>query len=173
MDPNTIMTFAGKSMQVDSWVVTGFLKKTTCYLIGQQSDGKFVFVFQNPVTRTPTVLSINARDVSNLTLASPPSFSYDDALYEHEPAVLETFDEYLEYLALGIEDIILVQDPHYVILGGILTPFAEVVLPPLQEKIFRENNFYDGTDRKVMCSTLHGNSVILGAALLPCQGVLC
>ena len=93
MDPNTIMTFAGKSMQVDSWVVTGFLKKTTCYLIGQQSDGKFVFVFQNPVTRTPTVLSINARDVSNLTLASPPSFSYDDALYEYEDLCDQVFSQ--------------------------------------------------------------------------------
>lgn len=96
-----------------------------------------------------------------------------DVLHEREPAAIETFDEYLEYLALGIEDIILVQDPHYVILGGILTPFEEILLPPLQEKIFRENNFYDGTDMKVMCSTLHGNSAILGAALLPCQGVLC
>jgi predicted NBD/HSP70 family sugar kinase len=96
-----------------------------------------------------------------------------DILHDQEPAAKEAFDEYLEYLALGIEDIILVQDPHYVILGGILAPFKEVLLPPLQEKIFRENNFYDGTDMKVMCSTLQGNSAILGAVLLPCQGVLC
>ncbi len=104
----------------------------------------------------------------------PETFAqFFEILTACEPAAIETFDEYIEYIALGIEDIILVQDPHYVILGGILTPFSDVILPPLQEKIFQENNFYDGTDVTVMCSTLRGDSTILGAALLACQDVLC
>lgn len=88
-------------------------------------------------------------------------------LKKYDLAAVEVFDEYLGYLALGIQDIILVQDPHYVIIGGVLSPFEEILLEPLQEKIFAGNNFFDRNNVKIMCSTLKENDSILGASLLP------
>lgn len=82
MDDVGMMQYAGKSVQVSSWVLTGYLKKSVCYLIGKQSDGKFVFVFENPVTKNPVNMSIKSEHIDSITLSSPPSFSYDDATYE-------------------------------------------------------------------------------------------
>ena len=86
-----IMTYAGKSVQISSWVLAGYLKKSVCYLIGKQSDGKFVFVFENPVTKNPINMSIKAEHIDNVILSSPPSFSYDDALYEFGDLCDQTF----------------------------------------------------------------------------------
>jgi hypothetical protein len=48
----------------------------------------------------------------------------------------------------------LIQDPHYVILGGVISPYEVILLETAQEKVFVENNFYDMQDVQVMCSTL-------------------
>lgn len=93
------------------------------------------------------------------------------ALKKFEPAAADVFDTYLDYLALGIQNIILIQDPHYVIIGGVISPYEEFFLEPLREKVFVENNFYDSTDVKIMCSTLKQDASILGVALLPFERV--
>jgi predicted NBD/HSP70 family sugar kinase len=82
------------------------------------------------------------------------------------PVAAEVLDTYLEYLAVGIQDIILVQDPHYVIIGGVLNPFQEHFLEALREKVFVENNFYDSRELEIMCSDLQADASILGVALL-------
>ena len=92
-------------------------------------------------------------------------------LKKYELASVEVFDEYLEYLALGIQNLILIQDPHYVIIGGVISPYEDILLEPLKEKVFVENNFYDMQDVKVMCSTLKENAAILGASLLPFEKI--
>jgi predicted NBD/HSP70 family sugar kinase len=93
------------------------------------------------------------------------------ALKRYELPAVEVFDEYLDYLALGIQNLILIQDPHYVIIGGVISPFEEIFLEPLKEKVFAENDFYDVQDVKVMCSTLKENATILGASLLPFENI--
>ncbi len=93
------------------------------------------------------------------------------ALKKYDPAAVEAFDKYLDYLALGIQNIILIQDPHYVIIGGVISPFEEIFLEPLQEKVFIENNFYDRNDVEIVCSTLKENAPILGASLLPFEKI--
>ena len=93
------------------------------------------------------------------------------ALKKYEPVAAEIFDEYLEYLALGIQHIILIQDPHYVIVGGDLSLFEEFFLEPLKEKILVENSFYDNSTVEIMCSTLKENAFVLGASLLPFEKI--
>jgi predicted NBD/HSP70 family sugar kinase len=73
----------------------------------------------------------------------------------------------LDHLAAGIQNIILIQDPHYVIIGGKLSLFEEFFLEALQEKVFVENDFYGRDDVTIMCSSLKENASILGASLLP------
>jgi predicted NBD/HSP70 family sugar kinase len=93
------------------------------------------------------------------------------ALKRYDPAAVEIFDKYLEYLALGIQNIILIQDPHYVIIGGVISPFEEIFLESLQEKVFVENSFYDRNDVQIICSTLKEDASILGASLLPFEKI--
>jgi len=92
-------------------------------------------------------------------------------LKEYDRTAVEVFDEYLDHLATGIQNIILIQDPHYVIIGGILSLFEAFFLEPLQEKVFVENIFYDRSDAQIMCSTLKEDASILGASLLPLERV--
>jgi predicted NBD/HSP70 family sugar kinase len=92
-------------------------------------------------------------------------------LKKNERAAAEVFDEYLDHLAAGIQNIILIQDPHYVIIGGKLSEFEEFLLEPLQEKVFVENSFYNRSDVQLVCSTLKGDASILGASLLPFERI--
>ncbi|MBT8374660.1 MAG: ROK family transcriptional regulator [Deltaproteobacteria bacterium] len=92
-------------------------------------------------------------------------------LKENDRAAVEVFDKYLDQLATGIQNIILIQDPHYVIIGGILSLFEEFFLEPLQEKVFVDNSFYDRSDVQLICSTLKGDASILGATLLPLERI--
>jgi predicted NBD/HSP70 family sugar kinase len=94
-----------------------------------------------------------------------------ELLKTYERAAVGVFDEYLDHLATGIQNIILIQDPHYVIIGGMLSRFEEFFLEPLQEKVFVENSFYDRTDVRIICSTLKEDASILGASLLPLERI--
>jgi len=88
-------------------------------------------------------------------------------LKQYERAALEIFDEYLEHLADGVQNVILIQDPHYVIIGGKLSLYEEFFLEALQKKVFVENSFYGRADVQIMCSSLQEDASILGASLLP------
>ena len=92
-------------------------------------------------------------------------------LKKYDRAAVEVLDKYLDHLAIGIQNIILIQDPHYVIIGGILSLFEEFFLEPLQEKVFVENIFYARADVQIMCSTLKEDASIIGASLLPLERV--
>jgi predicted NBD/HSP70 family sugar kinase len=85
-------------------------------------------------------------------------------------AILE-LEKYISYIALGIQNIVLILDPHYVVLGGEISDFSEYYLDSLREKVFVENSFYDKSDLKLFVSKLNKNSSILGASLLPLQKV--
>jgi predicted NBD/HSP70 family sugar kinase len=115
------------------------------------------------------VLLTMYREQTGKTISSVNNFFA--LLKESERTALEVFDEYLDHLATGIQNIILIQDPHYVIIGGILSRFEAFFLEPLQEKVFVENSFYDRTDVQIICSTLKEDASILGASLLPLERV--
>lgn len=83
-------------------------------------------------------------------------------------AMLE-LEKYISFLAIGIQNIVLILDPHYVVLGGEISDFSEYYIKDLKEKVFVENSFYDNTNLKIFTSKLKKDSSILGAALLPLQ----
>ena len=83
-------------------------------------------------------------------------------------AILE-LERYISFLAIGIQNIVLILDPHYVVLGGEISDFSEYYLKDLKDKVFVENSFYDNTNLKIFTSKLKKDSSILGAALLPQQ----
>ena len=86
-----------------------------------------------------------------------------------ESLAMVELEKYISFLAIGIQNIVLVLDPHYVVLGGEISDFSEYYLENLKEKVFVENSFYDNTSLKIFTSNLKKDSSILGAALLPMQ----
>ena len=82
-----------------------------------------------------------------------------------------SLEKYISFLAIGIQNIVLILDPHYVILGGEISDFSEYYLEDLKEKVFVENSFYDNTSLKIFTSKLKEDSSILGASLLPLQKI--
>lgn len=76
-------------------------------------------------------------------------------------------NNYLDFLAEGIKNIILTLDPECIIIDGEISKYKSLIYTDLKNKIFEENNFYDKKDCHVSFSNLQGNAAILGSALLP------
>lgn len=79
------------------------------------------------------------------------------------------WEKYLDYLAVGIQNIILIMDPHYIVIGGDISNYEEFLLPPLKDRIFKDNNFFSEDDLKLLTSRFKEDSSIIGAAILPIE----
>jgi predicted NBD/HSP70 family sugar kinase len=85
------------------------------------------------------------------------------------PLAAKIWDVFLDYLVRGINNIILSFDPHYVIIGGEISEFGEVLLEPLKTRIFEQNTYYEKADLEILLSSFKENASMLGVALLPFQ----
>ena len=88
-----------------------------------------------------------------------------------EMAAQQALDRYVGYVAVGIRNILLIQDPHYLILGGVLSRFDEVFLSLLRNKIFTGHAILQQNDVQIICASLKEDAAILGAALLPMEKI--
>jgi len=88
-----------------------------------------------------------------------------------DAAAQQALDRYAYYVAVGIRNILLIQDPHYLILGGALSRFEEEFLPLLRDKIFTGHAILRQEDVQIVCASLKEDAAILGAALLPMEKI--
>ena len=88
-----------------------------------------------------------------------------------KPEAVKAVQEYINYLAIGLQNILLILDPHYIILGGSISKYADLFINELNEKVFIPNSFYSENDTRIISSTLKENAPILGASLLPLQHI--
>lgn len=79
------------------------------------------------------------------------------------------WEEYLDYLAVGIQNIILIMDPHYIVIGGDISNYEKFLIPPLKGRIFKDINFFSEDDLKLLTSKFKENSSIIGASILPIE----
>ncbi len=91
---------------------------------------------------------------------------------DNDPQALIIWEQYLDYLSLGIKNIILIHDPQCIVLGGRLSRYEHLLLEPLTNRIFKENRFYNKSDVTIATATLKEDASIIGASLLPLQKVL-
>ena len=78
---------------------------------------------------------------------------------------------YLDYLAEGIKNIILITDPEKIIIGGKITYYEEYFKELLIKRVFEENSFYTKEECSLSFSKLKENASILGAALMTMQDI--
>ncbi|MGI6776991.1 MAG: ROK family protein [Acetivibrionales bacterium] len=79
------------------------------------------------------------------------------------------WDKYIDYLAIGIQNILFSLDPHYIILGGSIANYEDIFLDSLRERVFKDINFFKPDDVKILVSKLRESSSIIGASLLPLE----
>lgn len=90
---------------------------------------------------------------------------------EYDEKASSILNEYIDFLAEGIKNIILTLDPQYIIIGGEIFPYKDRIEEKLIKLVFQDNSFYDKKECSVTFSKLKENAAILGAVLLPMKDV--
>ncbi len=90
-----------------------------------------------------------------------------DKVDKNESEAVEVLDVYLKHLSIGIQNIILIFDPDYIIIGGKISNYDNKLIKPLTEKVFLNGSFFAEKDSKILFSRLKEDSSILGASLIP------
>lgn len=94
-------------------------------------------------------------------------------LYEQgNESSIKVVNQYIDYLADGIRNVILIMDPETVIIGGRMAKYKKVLQRSLEEKVYEGCNLYSEEDVQIIFSNLHEDASIIGAALTPINCVL-
>jgi predicted NBD/HSP70 family sugar kinase len=84
-----------------------------------------------------------------------------------EENAVQTVQDYIENLAHGIQNLIFIFNPDYIVLGGEISKYASIFSQELSNKVFGSNEFYNEGDVSILFSSLGSDSNILGASLIP------
>ena len=88
-----------------------------------------------------------------------------------EPKLKIAIDKYLDYLFIGIENIILALNPEYVIIGGEIGKYKDKFLDYVNEKNQLKSAYMEYEGTRITFSKLLDRGSLIGAALLPMQEV--
>ena len=88
------------------------------------------------------------------------------AVAQGDPLSMEIWEEAVEYLAIGVADVIHVLAPPMVVLGGGVAQAGAILIDPLK-RLLRNHLFYVPLDRIEICrAELGHDSAVVGAAAL-------
>lgn len=79
------------------------------------------------------------------------------------------FDDFVNYLAIGVSNVINIFQPEVFCIGGGISREGEVLLAPLRERVNHLSLNTDSVRTKLVAATLRNDAGILGAALLGYQ----
>jgi predicted NBD/HSP70 family sugar kinase len=85
----------------------------------------------------------------------------------NEEKAVSIVEEYIDNLGEGIQSLIFIFNPDYIVLGGEISKYSSLFDQKLINRIFNSNEFYKEGDVRILFSTLGNDSNILGAALIP------
>ncbi len=86
-----------------------------------------------------------------------------------DKAAAEVVNEFIDYLTIGVSNIINIFQPDVVCIGGGISREGENLLAPLRERVERETFGVDGMRTKVVAASFRNDAGIIGAALLGLQ----
>ena len=78
-------------------------------------------------------------------------------------------DQFINYLAIGVANVINVFQPDVVCIGGGISREGEALMAPLRERVLHESFGVDGARTKLVAATFKNDAGIFGAALLGLQ----
>lgn len=77
----------------------------------------------------------------------------------------KVIDEYIENLALGIENIINIFEPEAICIGGSFVYYKEILLKKLKNKLKEKNSTFNNDIPKIICAKLQNDAGIIGAVI--------
>lgn len=80
--------------------------------------------------------------------------------------IKEIFEKYLDYLSIGIKNIIFMYNPEKIIISGNISQYKDFFKEKLIKKIYDKNIFFRGSET-IIFSNFGERSVSLGATMLP------
>lgn len=86
---------------------------------------------------------------------------------DNEEKAVNIIEQYIKDLSEGIQNLIFIFNPDYIIIGGDISNFSHVFQEKITSRIFEKNEFYSEGDVNIIFSLLGKDSNILGAALIP------
>lgn len=89
-----------------------------------------------------------------------------NALKKNEETAVKVFEDYVDYVAEGIANLINIFDPERIVIGGGISAQGEVLLAPVKEKVKRKIYFKEMETAEIVCSALANDAAIIGAANL-------
>lgn len=76
----------------------------------------------------------------------------------------KTVEEYIEYLAIGISNLVNIFEPEVIGIGGSFVYFADTLLPKLKQKLLEENTLFNHReDIQIKVAKLGNDAGIIGA----------
>ncbi|ERI94442.1 ROK family protein [Clostridiales bacterium oral taxon 876 str. F0540] len=84
-----------------------------------------------------------------------------------EEKAIDVIEQYIEDLAEGIQNLIFIFNPDYIVVGGDISKYSNIFQDKISERIFEKNEFYSKGDVNILFSLLGNDSNILGASLIP------
>ncbi|SJZ83493.1 ROK family protein [Garciella nitratireducens] len=89
-----------------------------------------------------------------------------DAAREGDILAKEAMDRLIQYLAIGIVNLLNVLDPEKVVIGGGLSKAGDFLLNPLKEEVQKRLSFKEVTYGDIVLARLGNDAGIIGAAFL-------
>lgn len=90
-----------------------------------------------------------------------------DAMRLGDKIARETVDEYIEYLGIGVANMINIFQPHVLCIGGGICHEGETLLAPLREKVYPQTYARKPENRtRIVAATLGNDAGVIGAAML-------
>jgi glucokinase len=89
-----------------------------------------------------------------------------DACKLGDKVSIEVVDNYINYLAEGITNIINIFAPEVIVIGGGISKEGEYLLKPLRKKVYKYVYFKGKPQTQIKCSQLGSDAGIIGAAQL-------
>ena len=95
-----------------------------------------------------------------------------DAMRLNDEVGTKVVDQYIRYVAVGIENLIVKLQPEKVVIGGGISKEGETLLKPLRKKV-NDNLYYKKDDvpqAQIVAAEIGNDAGIVGAAMLGMQG---
>lgn len=91
---------------------------------------------------------------------------------EGDEKAIAIVEEFIDYLAYGIRNVILIMDPNTIVVGGRMAKYKDIIKDQLKERVFNNCNLYSKEDIQLIFSILHEDASIIGAAIMPINKML-
>jgi glucokinase len=168
IDHNIYSGFNNAGSELGHMVIAAGGKLCTCSRKGcweaYASARGLVEMAQEAAAKAPESLLYT---MVNGDLSKISAKTHFDAAKQGDAVAAEVVDTYLDYLAVGVGNIINIFQPEVIVIGGGVSKEGENLLVPLKEKVARECYGQAGVPTAELRLALLGNDAgIVGAALL-------